>query len=76
MRFIISDGRISSSSPTSLLVLGRQWLAADLLGFVGVLFGRLWIGLQVSPVKTAKHKQTLCDHTWPLVVSAKGLNTE
>lgn len=63
--------RFNADQSSSSLVFGRQRLAANLLGFVCVLFGWLWIGLHVSTVKTAKQKQTLCDHTWPLVASAK-----
>lgn len=70
MRFTADGGIVSPS-----LVFGRQRLAANLLGFVGALRGRLRVGLHVSSVKAAKQKQTLCDHTWPLVVS-KALNTE
>lgn len=40
----------------SSFVLGGQRFAADLLTLVVVLFGRFWIGLHVSAVKTEERE--------------------
>lgn len=44
-----------------LFVLGRQGLAADLLGLVVVLLGRLRVRLHVSAVETAREGEALSD---------------